>query len=324
MKAVHLTNYLQDRLTFPHIHNDFAYDQPDFGGLHEERTIFTACGYAVCSTAVCPGHERQDRRLGERPDGAIPGATVVVRDNQTGKEKTVTANDAGTFEVSQLEFGVYTVRITAAGYKTFVANDVKIDAGREYPLNARLEVGAISEEVTVTAGAEQINSANGELSSTISQEQIRELPLNGRNPLALLNLQAGVNPLTSSINGQRSSSTAVTRDGLNVQDNFIRTGAFVSDQPNVDDTGEFTFTSQNAGVEQGGGSSLVQLVTPRGGKSFHGALYAFNRNSEFTANRFESNRDGIAKPFLNRNQYGGSLSGPVPFPHFGEAARSST
>lgn len=252
------------------------------------------------------------------PDGAIPGATVVVTDNQTGKERTVTTGEDGNFSIAQLEFGTYSVKISAAGYKTLTTTDLKIDAGREYPLNVQLEVGAISEEVTVTAGTEQINSTNGELSTTISQEQIRELPLNGRNPLSLLNLQAGVNPLTSSINGQRSSSTAVTRDGLNVQDNFIRTGAFVSDQPNVDDTGEFTFTSQNAGSEQGGGSSLVQLVTPRGGKSYHGSLFAFNRNSEFTANRFENNRDGVAKPFLNRNQYGGTLSGPVPFPHFGE------
>ena len=250
--------------------------------------------------------------------GAVAGATVVITDNQTGRERTVTSDSSGTFTVP-LEFGTYTVKITAAGFKTFTANDIKIDTGRDYSLNAILEIGAVSEEVTVTAsGGETINSTNAELSSTISQEQIRELPLNGRNPLSLLNLQAGVNPLTSSINGQRSSSTAVTRDGLNVQDNFIRTGAFVSDQPNVDDTGEFTFTSQNAGAEQGGGSSLVQLVTPRGGKDFHGSLFAFNRNSEFTANRWENNRDGVGKPFLNRNQYGGSLSGPVPFPHFGE------
>jgi hypothetical protein len=252
------------------------------------------------------------------PDGVIAGATVVIRDNQTGKERTVVASDNGTFEASQLDFGTYTVRITASGYKAFVANEVKIDAGREYSLNVQLEVGQITEEVTVTAGADQINASNAELSTTISTQQIRELPLNGRNPLSLLNLQAGVNPTTSSINGQRSSATAVTRDGLNVQDNYIRTGTFVSDQPTVDDTGEFTITTQNAGVEQGGGSSLVSLVTPRGGREFHGALYAFNRNSLFTANSFFNNERNLPKPFLNRNQYGGSISGPVPFPAFGE------
>ena len=75
------------------------------------------------------------------PGGAIvPGATIVVTDNQTRQERTVTATDDGTFTVPQLVFGTYTVRITAPGYKTFTATDVKIDVGREYPLNAQLEV----------------------------------------------------------------------------------------------------------------------------------------------------------------------------------------
>ncbi len=251
-------------------------------------------------------------------DGVVPGATVVITDNQTAKERTVVSSSEGTFEVSQLEFGNYTVKITASGYKTFVANDVKIDAGREYPLNALLEAGQITEQVTVTAGAEQINSSNGELSTTISTEQIRELPLNGRNPLALLNLTAGASPTSGSINGQRTSATTITRDGLNVQDNFIRTGTFVSDQPSVDDISEITITTQNAGVEQGAGASFVQLVTPRGGNKFHGNLFAFNRNSEFTANSFFNNANGLRRPFLNRNQFGGSLSGPVPLPGFNE------
>lgn len=249
---------------------------------------------------------------------AVSGATVVVTDNQTGKERTVVTNSDGTYQVSQLEFGTYTVKITASGFKTFTANELKIDAGREYSLNAALEVGAVTEQVTVTAGAEQLNSTNAELSTTVSPQQIKELPLNGRNPLSLLNLQAGVNATSGSINGQRTSSVNYTRDGLNVQDNFIRNG-FVSDQPTVDDTGEFTVVTQNAGADQGqGGSTQVQLVTPRGGKDFHGALYAFNRNSKFTANSFLNNAGRTPKPFLNRNQFGGSISGPVPFPHFGE------
>ncbi|HEX2639345.1 MAG TPA: carboxypeptidase regulatory-like domain-containing protein, partial [Pyrinomonadaceae bacterium] len=249
---------------------------------------------------------------------AVSGATVIVTDNQTGKERTVVTNSDGTYEVSQLEFGTYTVKITANGFKTYSATELKIDAGREYSLNAALEVGAVTEQVTVTAGSETINSTTAELSTTVSPQQIKELPLNGRNPLSLLNLQAGVNATSGSINGQRTSSVNYTRDGLNVQDNFIRNG-FVSDQPTVDDTGEFTVVTQNANADQGqGGSTQVQLVTPRGGKDFHGALYAFNRNSKFTANSYLNNAGNIAKPFLNRNQFGGSISGPVPFPVFGE------
>lgn len=290
------------------------------------RKIFIGLLLGIINTSLLFAQNTTGRIVGSvtAADGAVPGATVTVTDNQTKKERTVTSNGDGTFEVPQLEFGTYTVRITATGFKTFTSPDVKIDAGREYPLNAQLEVGQITEEVTVTAGAEQINASNGELSTTISQEQIRELPLNGRNPLSLLSLTAGANATTNSINGQRSSSTTITRDGLNVQDNFIRTGAFVDDRPTVDDTGEFTITTQNAGAEQGGGSSIVQLVTPRGGSKFHGNLFEFNRNSKFTANSFFNNAtvdaqgNPIPKAFLNRNQFGGSVSGPAPIPHFGE------
>ena len=158
-------------------------------------------------------------------DGAVPGASITVTDEQTKRERTVSANGDGTFEVPQLEFGTYSVKVTATGFKTFSATGLKIDPGREYPLNVRLEVGQIAETVTVTAGAEQINASNGELSTTVSGVQVRELPLNGRNPLALLSLIPGAGPTTDAINGQRSSSTTITRDGLNVQDNFIRTGA---------------------------------------------------------------------------------------------------
>ena len=130
--------------------------------------------------------------------------------------------------LTQIEAGIYTVTVTAQGFKTFSATQVKIDANRDYPLDVKLEVGAITETVEVIAGAEVINATTGELNNTITPRQVKELPINGRNPLALLNLIAGSNATSSSINGQRSSSVNYTRDGLNVQDNFIRNG-FVSD-----------------------------------------------------------------------------------------------
>ena len=253
------------------------------------------------------------------PDGLLPGATVTVTDNQTGKVFTTTSSDSGAYKFEQLTFGTYTLKVTAAGFKSYVANNLKIDANRAYTLNPKLEVGEVTAEVTVQAGAELINSNNAELSSTVSPKQVLDLPINGRNPLSLLNLQAGVNATSTSINGQRSSSVNYTRDGINVQDNFIRTGGFVQDRPTVDDTGEFTVTTQNADASLGnGGSAQVLLVTPRGGSQFHGAAFIYNRNSQFAANEFGNNSAGVEKPFLNRNQFGGKLSGPIPVPGFGE------
>ena len=261
------------------------------------------------------------------PDGLLPGATVTIKDNQTGREFTTTTNNSGGYKFEQLNFGVYTLRVTLSGFKTYVANEVKIDVNQQYTLNPKLELGDVTAEVTVQAGAELVNADNGQLSTTVSPKQILDLPLNGRNPLSLLNLQAGVNATSNSINGQRSTAVNYTRDGINVQDQFIRTGGFVQDRPTVDDTGEFTVTTQNSGAEVGnGGSTQVQLVTPRGGNEFHGALFAFNRNSAFAANEFGNNSTGrdangnenAPRPFLNRNQFGGKLSGPLPMFGIGE------
>lgn len=257
------------------------------------------------------------------PDGNIAGATVTAKDNQTGKEQTVQASGEGGYSFSQLEVGTYTVTVTAPGFKTNSFTSVKIDAGRDFTLNAMLEVGNISETVEVVAGADVVNATNAELSNTVTPRQVKELPINGRNPLSLLNLIAGSNPTSASINGQRTSSVNYTRDGLNVQDNFIRNG-FVSDQPTVDDTGEFTVITQNAGAEYGTGSTQVVLVTPRGGSDFHGNVFIFNRNSKFAANNFFNNWNNVPRAFLNRNQFGGTISGPAVIPNFGEGGTALT
>jgi hypothetical protein len=248
--------------------------------------------------------------------GVIPGATIVITDNQTGKERTLTTGNEGSVSISQLEVGTFTVKVSAPDRKTKIINDVKIDIGQTYTLNAVLEAGNIAETVEVTAGTELINSSSADISRTVGTREIQELPLNGRNPLALISTQAGSssNGATNTvINGQRTSFTNITRDGLNVQDNFIRSNAtdFVPDRPNVDDVGEFTITTQNAGVEAGYGASQVQLVTPRGSNSFRGAAYIYNRNSAYSANTWFNNFNGVPEPFLNRNQVGGRLGGPI-------------
>lgn len=254
------------------------------------------------------------------PDGLLPGATVTITDVQTQRTFTTASNASGAYLFDRVPFGVYTLRVSADGFKTFVANNVRVDANRDYTLNPALEIGDVSVEVTVEAGAELVNASNGELSTTVDKKQILDLPIDGRNPLSLLSLQAGVSATANNhVNGQRTSSTNFTRDGINVQDNFIRTGGFVQDRPTVDDTGEFTVVTQNAGADLGGGGSAqIQLVTPRGGTEFHGAAYIYNRNSEFAANDFGNNATGVGRPFLNRNQFGGKVGGPFPFPAVGD------
>jgi hypothetical protein len=264
----------------------------------------------------------------DQSGAVVANATVVITDNGTNKERTLQTSGEGTFTVPQLEVGTYTVKITAAGFKSYTATQLKIDVAQPYTLNVALEPGGVTENVTVVAGTDIINSADAQLSTTVSQRQIVELPLNGRNPLSLILLQAGTSSNSAqntTINGQRSSFTNITRDGINVQDNFIRANAvdFIPDRANVDDTGEFTIITQNAGAEAGYGASQVQLVTPRGTSDFHGALYLYNRASHFASNTFFNNFSAVRRPFLNRNQYGGKISGPFPLPRFGEGGAST-
>jgi hypothetical protein len=257
------------------------------------------------------------------PDGVLPGATVTAVDNSTGKETTAVTDGEGSFLFPQLEFGTYTVKVTAQGFKTYVGEQVKIDVGRDYRLEPKLEIGDVTASVTVTAGADIVTSGTSQISNTVSPQQILGLPLLTRNPLELTRLQAGTQSnqfQNTTINGVRTSFTNITRDGINIQDSFIRTNAtdFAPGRPSVDDTAEFTVITSNQEADQGYGSAQIRLVTPRGTKDFHGALFAYNRNSEFSANNFFSNRSGQPIPFRNRNQFGGKISGPLPVPGFNE------
>jgi carboxypeptidase family protein/TonB-dependent receptor-like protein len=281
-------------------------------------SLFATSAFAQSNTGSLVG------TVVDQQGSVVAGATVVVTDNSTSKERTLETSGDGTFTLPQLETGIYTVKISAPGFKTFTATSLKIDIGQPYSLNAALEPGGVQENVTVVAGADVINATSGELSHTVSPRQVQELPLNGRNPLSLINLQPGVTSSgqgTNVINGMRASSTSYFRDGINVQDNFIRSG-FVPDRPNVDDTGEFTIVTQNGGAELGYGGSIVLLNTPRGTSEYHGALFEYNRNSKFAANNFFNNRSNTPRPFLNRNQFGGKIAGPMPLPRFGEGGSS--
>jgi hypothetical protein len=268
------------------------------------------------------------------PDGVLPGASVIVTDLKTGKETTLTADGEGGFRLSNLDVGDYTVKVSAPGFKTTSAT-ISIQVGQEYSLPVVLEVGAVTEIVTVTQGTDVINSTNAELNSTLTNRQITELPLATRNPLNLILTQAGSasNPnQNTSINGSRTSATNITRDGVNIQDNFIRSNAtdFAPGRPSVDNVEEFTLSSQSA-VDTGFGAAQVNFVTPRGGNEFHGAGWAYNRNSAFGANGWFANAGGNyapnhpavlagfrrageeinPRPFRNRNQYGAKFSGPI-------------
>ena len=247
---------------------------------------------------------------------AIVGAEIRVASQGSGRRFSAVSSDVGSFLVPSLIPGLYSVRVALAAFKTFVARDVKVNVGETYSLLATLEVGEMVEEMIVIAGTDLVNTTETQISKTIVKKQIDDLPLNGRDPLNLILLQAGTaanGNTNTTISGTRTSYTGITLDGVNIQDNFIRANAtdFSPNRPTVQQVAEFSITTQNLGPQAGFGSSQISLVTPSGSNDFHGEIFWFYRHDLFAANSFFNNLSGIEKPELVRKQIGFTLSGPI-------------
>lgn len=250
-------------------------------------------------------------------EAPIPGAGVVVRSEATAATLAIETNPAGAFVAAALSPGLYTVEISADGFRSHKVEHQKVDVGRETSLPPiELQLGIATEVVVVDGGVTQVQTTNAQVSSVVTTEQISELPLIGRDPLSFVRLQAGVaqNGLTATtINGQRTSFSSVTIDGINVQDNFIRSNAldYLASRTLLDQVAEFTVTGQNGSPTMGGGASQVNFTTRSGGPEYHGSGYWHMRNDRLAAAPWFSNRQGIENPELRINQFGGSVGGPI-------------
>jgi len=237
----------------------------------------------------------------------LPGGARALFNGATSSE--------GLFNLAGVPAGAYELVITAQGYKKRVIKELVIRPGQDLALPViQLEVGQVSETVQVTE-TQTVQTANAEVSLSITKNQIRELPVLGRSPQAFVTTQAGVGSGRGDpvINGQRTTFTNVTLDGINIQDNFIRTNA-VNFSPNVlllDQVAEVTISTSNTSSIAGGGASQVTFVTPSGTNAYHGSVYWQNRNNAVAANTWFNNRDGNERPFLNANWIGGTVGGPV-------------
>ena len=146
----------------------------------------------------------------------LPGATITMTSEQTNQVQTAVSGATGAFLFPQVPVGTYKVEIALQGFKSATFTKVSVAVAQEYALTARLELGNVSENVTVEAGVSLVPTTSPEVSTTVGQQQIVSLPLNGRNPISLVQLQAGVASLgrtSTAINGGRPTWTQVTQDG---------------------------------------------------------------------------------------------------------------
>lgn len=253
----------------------------------------------------------------DQTGAVIPGATVTAK--SAGKTYSMQTNDAGEFIFPAVDYGTYVVTIEAGGFKTANYPEVRVEVARTATLRARMEVGEVTASVTVEAGAEVIETVSTEVASTVTKQQMTDLPLATRSPLNLVGLQPGVAVATTMrnaiISGVRGQANNVTQDGINVQDNYIRNdGLFAQSAPNVESTGEFTVIANNLSADSGSGLAQVRITTTRGTDDFHGSVFYFHRNDFFNANTWENNSQGIDRERLRQHRFGYSAGGPVYIP----------
>ncbi len=193
---------------------------------------------------------------------------------------------------------------------------IQIEVDTPATIDIVLEVGVVDETVVVTASQPAMNTVNAEINTNLNREQVKELPLNGRNVTQLALTQAGVTSpggtRTASINGTRGTFNNFTLDGINNQDTFIRTDALFGVIPLQESfIEEINITTANSEVDAGLGASQTQFVTRSGSNTFRGEAFYYNRNDAFNANTFFNNAAGIRKEKVLIHQLGFNVSGPV-------------
>src|SRR6266446_9544914 len=279
--------------------------------------VFPACLALMAGSCLAQVTGRISGSVTDSSGAAIPNATVNLL--LPGGAKPVLATvttPEGLFSFTNVRPISYDLTVDAKGFLKYTLRGVKVDPARETSLpGVQLELAAETQSVDVTADVQTVQTSNAEVATTVTNQQVRRLPMLDRDPMSLISTQAGVSSNADDIviNGTRSSFSNVTLDGINIQDNFIRTGG-LGYQPNLlmmDQVSEFTISTSNTNATVGGGSSQITLSTPSGGNTYHGAGYWYNRNNALAAGAWFDNKDGIPKAFLNQNQIGGSLGGHI-------------
>lgn len=254
----------------------------------------------------------------------VAGATITVK-GQGGQEYKTTSSGNGTFSIPSVASGVYEVIIAAGGFQTYISKDVKVDVGLPTSVTASLTVGKPEETVVVTSGGDVLQTQTPTVGTTIIGRQITETPITSRDALDLVTLLPGTTqvgrPRQSSINGLPKSSLSITIDGVDVQDNLLKSsdGFFTFVRPRLDSIEEVTVSTAASGSETGGdGAVQIKFVTRRGTNDYHGGLFWQHRDQGLNSNYWWNNRNGLPRNPIVLNQYGGNASGPIPFPRFGE------
>ena len=251
----------------------------------------------------------------------IPSAAVAVSNPATGFRQNVNTDASGFFVFPSLPTGTYDLRVERQGFKASEEHGLVLDAASSRDVTVVLDVGQITESVSVSATAEQVQTTSGNVGRVINEQQVSQIALNGREYTQLLRLVPGVMATTLNVfnpqlaldqqrvNGIRTQSSYFLVDGAENHDNGANSNGLVD--PNVDAIAEVKLDSSSYSAEFGGrAGATINLVTKSGTREFHGTLFEFVRNDAFDARSFFA----IKVDSLRFNDFGGTLGGPVFIP----------
>lgn len=271
------------------------------------------------------GQEVAGSISGQVSDGTgarVAGAEVVATHTDTGTQRRTTTNNEGVYAFPNLPIGSYDIAVSMAGFKKALRKGIALHVSDRLGIDVTLEVGELAQEVSVTATPDQVQTESAEQGGLISGDQVRELQLNGRSFMTLLELVPGVasnmgdrmdpnSGPNASINGARSTGMSFNIDGGNNADVIVG-GSSLNTYTSVESIAEFTVLTSAYSAEYGrAGLSQINVVTRGGTKNFHGSVYEFFRNDALDA------RDYISHQVLplRLNNFGYTLGGPVLLPY---------
>lgn len=253
--------------------------------------------------------------------GVIPGVTVRITNPDTGFRQTALTNKAGFYVFPNLPAATYTLSAEHTGFSRKTLSGITLQVGDFKTLNIVLALGATSKTVTVSAHASPVNTTTVTVGAVVQSVQAEDLPLNGRDPMMLFYLQAGTNPIDRM--GHQQQIGVV--DGLDPNASEVKVEGILSSNPGYDYSpahpsapvpaeavGEYRVSTATDLSDAGNGSGAqVNVSIKSGTNKFHGSVYEFNRNTDYDANDFFSNKNGLPRAILKRNQFGFALGGPI-------------
>jgi Carboxypeptidase regulatory-like domain/TonB dependent receptor-like, beta-barrel/TonB-dependent Receptor Plug Domain len=260
-------------------------------------------------------------RVLDEQGGVLPGASVLIRNEDTGMFRQASSGADGTYFLTGITPGSYELTVELPGFKKYARRGLRLEIGKTASVDVSLEVGGVQEEMTVTAEAPIVDVTSKEVGGNITNRELTDLPSVNRNFIGFIGLLPGVIPNISTesfgsdsvnVNGQDARNNNYLLDGANNNDDVIGQRAGTQARTPIEAIQEFQVLTSQFDAEFGrSAGAVINAITKQGGNTFHGSAFGFLQDASFTDKDYFVKKNGLTKPDTRFAQYGFTLGGPV-------------